>query len=146
MWGSEGGLMWEDRYAIGVKLIDDQHKELFQNATEGLLLSIQSPDMYRSKQNCINTIDFLKNYVVQHFKDEEAYQQSIGYAGYEAHKRQHNQLALEVIEYEKQLVKSNFSLPIIKRFMAFVLRWLIHHVAVEDRKIVKTAPIMAPSA
>jgi hemerythrin len=144
MWEIDGGIMWKDNYSIGVKLIDDQHKELFENATEGLLGSIQSPDAYRHKQHCINTITFLKGYVVKHFEDEEAYQRSIGYAGYAVHKRQHLRLAKEVGKFEKRLVSSNFALPVIKRFMAFVLRWLMHHVAEEDRKIGKT--VMAPSA
>ena len=135
MWDSDGGIMWKDSYAIGVELIDTQHKALFNNVTEGLLLSIQAPDIYRHKQYCINTISFLKSYVVQHFKDEEAYALSIRFPGYEEHKQQHVNLAQEVFEYEKQLTKSNFSLHVIKRFMAFALRWLMHHVAVEDGKL-----------
>jgi len=137
MWGNDGGLLWNDSYMIGVELIDNQHKELFLNATDGLLLSIQTPDAYGHKQYCINTINFLKGYVTRHFNDEEAYQQSIGYPGLEAHKAQHANLALEIVNYEKRLVASNFALPVIKTFMAFIVRWLMNHVAEEDRKIVE---------
>ena len=146
MWGSEGGIMWEDRYAIGVELIDNQHKALFHHTTEGLLSFIQASEIHNHKYHCISTITFLKSYVVQHFKDEEEYQLSIKYAGYEVHKQQHVNLAREVIEYEKLLAKSNFSLPVIKRFMAFVLRWLMHHVAEEDRKIGESASTISNSA
>ena len=143
---NEGGLMWRDNYAIGVELIDEQHKALFHNATEGLLLSIQTPTVYRHKQHCVNTITFLKKYVEQHFKDEEAYQLSIKFYGYEDHKQQHINLAQDVLEYEKELVKSNFALPVVKRFMAFVLRWLMQYVAEEDAKIGMRNPINSQSA
>lgn len=144
MWDDDGGLMWKDTYAIGVELIDGQHKELFHNVTEGLLMSIQSPDTYKHKNYCINTISFLKGYVVQHFKDEETYQLSINYEGYEAHKQKHINLAKSVKEYEILLAESDFALPIVKRFMAFVLRWLINHVAEEDSQIRRSA--FVPSA
>jgi len=138
MWNDNGGLMWDDSYEIGVELIDQQHKDLFANATEGLLTSIQSPHEYGHKQSCINTIGFLKDYVVRHFNDEEAYQQSINYPELEAHKEQHARLAQELSQYEKRLVTSNFSVPMMKLFMAFVVRWLMKHVAEEDRKIATT--------
>lgn len=135
MWSTEGGILWEEDYAIGMELIDKQHKSLFFNATENLLDAICLQGTNVPKKHCINSINFLKFYALQHFMDEENYQRDIGYPGYEKHKEQHTNLAQEVLKYEKLLSESNFSTPVIKRFSAFVLRWLTKHVAEEDKKI-----------
>jgi hemerythrin len=132
---SGGGIMWNESYAIGVEQIDNQHRDLFANVTENLLLAIQMPERYANKQYCISCIVFLKAYVVQHFRDEEDYQKSIGYTGYEAHKEQHSRLAQDVLDFERKLQDSNFSLSTVKRFLGFVLNWLMVHVAEEDAQI-----------
>jgi len=135
MWGEEGGLLWDDDFSIGVDHIDTQHKALFTCAVENLLDIIHTPELFRHKYRCVNSIKFLKGYVVQHFKDEEEYQESIGYPGLAAHRQQHIRLAGDVAKYEKLLVENDFSLPVVKRFLAFVVYWLTQHVAEDDRKI-----------
>ncbi|MCL2852203.1 MAG: hemerythrin domain-containing protein [Defluviitaleaceae bacterium] len=135
--------MWKDSYALGVELIDNQHKELFFNVTESFVLSIHSPGAYMNRQYCINLINFLKGYAVRHFKDEEDYQVSIGYPGFNAHREQHECLKHDLAKYEKRLVDSNFTLPSMKIFLGFVLHWLMHHVAEEDSKIYKPASMAA---
>ena len=52
------------------------------------LLSEQ--DYEKHKHACAEAIKFLYNYTATHFS-EEAYMQEIGYDGYEAHKRVHNE-------------------------------------------------------
>ena len=132
---NEGGILWQDSYCIGVEEIDAQHKELFSYATENLLDIIETPEMFKHKHRCVNSIKFLKEYVVEHFKDEEEYQEHIGYPEIDAHRQDHIRLASDVARYEKMLVESNFSLPIVKRFLAFVVYWLTHHVGEADRRI-----------
>ena len=135
MWSVDGGVMWKDEYLIGNELIDSQHKALFLNATDNLLQAICNPGEYMERQNIINSLNFLKEYVIQHFSDEEDFQISIGYSGYKEHKAQHAKLAEEVLRYEKALVQSNFAHIDVKKFLAFVLRWLMVHVSQEDKQI-----------
>ncbi len=65
-------------YYIGIKMIDEQHKQLFKYADEAyeLLNDEFTPDKY-------DRIDILPeklyDYTVKHLADEEAYMESIHY-------------------------------------------------------------------
>ena len=72
-------MMWKESYRLGVDRIDNQHIELFR-MTEKLIEDIAADapaEVYRESLN------FLKDYVIYHFRDEEEYQKSISYAGFE---------------------------------------------------------------
>ena len=81
---------------------------------------------------------FLKDYVIYHFRDEEAYQASIGYSGLEAHREEHRQFTQTVLNYEKRLTENGFDVKIIKDLAGTVTAWLIYHVVDTDQKIVSS--------
>ena len=128
--------MWKDSYLIGNEKIDSQHKELFKNA-EVLLDSLKNIDSPEYKRFFKEYLGFFKNYVVNHFHDEEEYASSVGYADLERHRRLHIKLTKEVLSYEKELIASGFAQPVIKSFLGFLSTWLIYHVAGEDQRIPK---------
>lgn len=135
----DGGLLWKEYYASGVEHIDNQHKELFETATDNLLDLIQSPKSFRNKQGIVSSIQFLKNYTLRHFKDEQDYARLAGYPHLNAHILIHEALKADVGKYEKLLMDSNFALPMVKRFLAFVLSWLMQHVGEEDVSMLQYA-------
>lgn len=124
--------MWKESYRIGVERIDAQHIELFRMADE-LLLAVAS---HADSQTYRRILGFLKEYVVYHFRDEEEYQQSVGYVGFEAHRREHQQFTQTVLDYEKKLVDSDFALADVKDLAGTVIAWLVYHVTDADQKIV----------
>ena len=126
--------MWKDSYLIGVQLIDDQHKELFRIVGDLLLVLKDDKDIVSNKTKLADAIAFLKGYVVKHFKDEEEYMAKKGFKDIEAHKAYHVELTQDVLNYEKQLVESDFAIPVVKKFLGFVNVWLIQHVAGIDQK------------
>lgn len=128
-------MMWKDRYKIGVEEIDRQHRALFDK-TEELLKTVweERPEQNRSK--CIDAISFLKNYAVEHFAAEEAYQAKIDYPGLDAHRRLHKDFVSILLRLERRLVESDFALSDIKELIGFLSAWLIYHVANADQKIV----------
>ncbi len=84
-------MLWKESYKTGVDLIDQQHKQLF-DTTENLIKAIREGSDYERKRECIQTIIFLKNYIVKHFDDEEKFMASIGYPDIEEHKKIHIRL------------------------------------------------------
>ena len=126
--------MWRDSYLVGNELIDNQHKELFR-IVEELVSSLQKETTKTDfKTNLIKTIVFLKGYVVKHFTEEEEFMQSKGYADLERHITYHVELTQDVLNYERELVETDFSIPVVKKFLGFVNVWLIQHVAGIDQK------------
>ena len=65
-------------YYIGIDMIDQEHKQLFDYASEAyeLLQEEFTPDKY-DKIDAI--LEKLRDYTVKHFSDEEAYMESIQY-------------------------------------------------------------------
>ena len=131
--------MWKDSYAIGVELLDNQHRQLFE-AVEILMKTPKidlSPKQYRGQIE--KAVKFLKMYCVKHFQDEEAYHLEIGYAEREKHKKLHRKLIEGVLKHEKRLIDSDFDYGIVKKFFGFVMTGLIYHVAGEDQKLNKAS-------
>jgi hemerythrin len=128
-------MLWRDKYELGVPLIDEQHKELFRRV-ESFLQVLRSEAKWDEKVQKVNeTLEFMKGYVVEHFRDEEEYQQSIGYPGYEAHKQIHIGMVNYVLDFSKQYEQSNNDEQLIQQFGGKLLAWLINHVAAEDQCI-----------
>jgi hemerythrin len=132
-------MLWKDQYELGVPLIDAQHKELFRRV-EAFLQVLRSGVSWDDKALQLNdTLEFMKGYVVEHFRDEEEYQESIGYPGYEAHKQIHNNMVDYVLEVSKQYEESNKNEDLMQQFGGRLLAWLINHVAAEDQRIANYA-------
>jgi len=128
-------MLWKDQYKLGVPVIDAQHKELFRRV-DSFLQVLRSRDSWDKKIPQINeTLEFMKRYVVEHFHDEEEYQKSINYPGYEAHKKIHDGMVNYVQEVCKQYENSNSNEPLMQQFGGRLLAWLINHVAAEDQLI-----------
>jgi len=128
-------MLWKDQYKLGVPLIDAQHKELF-GRVEAFLQVLRSDDSWENKIPKINeTLEFMKRYVVEHFHDEEEYQLSINYPGYEFHKRIHDGMVDYVQDVSRQFEQSTDNEHLMQQLGGRLLAWLINHVAAEDQRI-----------
>ena len=77
--------MWKDKYKIGVELIDHQHQELFGRVSN-FLQAVQSEGQWEEKlEHVKSTMEFMQNYVVEHFEAEEQFQREINFPEYENH-------------------------------------------------------------
>ena len=125
-------MMWKESYNIGVPSVDEQHRQLF-DMVEGLF-GIINANATNIKDECNKAIVFLKDYVVKHFNDEEAYLVSVNYEELDKHKLIHRDFVNTVLDYENKMVESDYDLATIKQFSGMLATWLIYHVAGEDRK------------
>lgn len=123
-------MIWKESYRLGVDNIDEQHKKLFEITGE-LIHEIegeQRPEVYKQ------IIDFLQEYVVFHFRDEEAYFSSLGFEDEAKHKKQHHDLAQEVERHASLVKASNYGPHFVKKVAGMLTAWLIYHVLNEDLK------------
>lgn len=125
---------WDKRFNIGVESIDKAHRKLFSIVHRLITLS---KDESSGQWACAEGIKYFKNYAIKHFADEEAYMQSIGYKGYDIHKRLHDDLRFKTLPaLEKDLTESNYSQESIQHFIGICVGWLTAHIIIEDRAIV----------
>ena len=84
---SGGKFMWQDRFNIGVDVIDKEHKKLFSILNKLLAYSVNEE---RYQWVCQEGIKYFKKHAMKHFAEEEVYMASIDYDGYEMHRRLHD--------------------------------------------------------
>ena len=136
---------WNHRLDIGVEILDNAHKKLFSILRRMIRLQ---EDPGNHELLCREGIKFFKNYTLQHFAQEEAYMQSIGYSGYETHKRLHDNMRDRTLPaLEQELMDSDYSSDSVQHFMGIVMAWLTQHIMLEDRALsgkVRVTPIHTP--
>ncbi len=125
---------WQKEYNIGVERIDRDHKKLFKIINK--IFSFKD-DEAGHRWVCQEGIKFFKGHTVQHFADEEAYMISVGYAGFDEHRKVHRNFrenTLPALEHE--LERTDYSKEAIDHFLGVCVGWLIGHTLTEDMEII----------
>ena len=118
---------------INVPQIDQQHRELFSRINRVIALGAKSV----SKEETDKTLKLLSDYVVMHFRDEEALQRQSNFPKMEWHKEQHR-LYIENLnkikqEYEKNGPSVQFTLQLNKS----IIDWIVKHIRSADTELGK---------
>lgn len=132
-------LVWQERYNLGVEIIDKEHKKLFSILNKLFDFGKQEE---KSQWVCQEAIKYFRDHAIQHFADEEAYMLSIDYKGLEVHRRIHKNFRDRTLPaLERELELTNYSEESINHFLSVCAGWLIGHSLIEDYAIVKGEPI-----
>ena len=124
---------WNDRFNIGVEVVDKAHQKLF--SIVGKLVELNE-DEEKQQHACREGIKYFKNYTIKHFAEEEAYMQSIDYQGYDVHKKLHDNMCNNTIPaLEQEMEEQNYSRETVRHFLGICIGWLTGHVMVEDHAI-----------
>lgn len=126
-------VVWQDRFNIGVDLIDREHKKLFNILNNLFELSEQEE---KSQWVCQEGIKYFKGHAMKHFAEEEAYMASIDYKGFDTHRRLHDYFRKVTLPaLERELKQTGYSADAIKHFLGVCTGWLIGHTLTEDYAI-----------
>lgn len=123
-------LVWDEKYSVKVKLIDDQHKTMFETINT-LIDALSGPV---EKEQIDNIISSLIEYKQRHFATEEAYFNTFHYEGAADHILKHNEFGekLEILKKES----NGDTLVLAFKLVDFLEDWLINHLMVTDQKYV----------
>ena len=128
-------LVWQDRYNIGVEIIDKEHKKLFSILNKLFDFGKQEE---KSQWVCQEAVKYFKDHAVKHFTEEEEYMASINYEGLETHKRIHKNFRERTLPaLERELEQTDFSGDAVEHFLGVCAGWLIGHTLIEDHAIVE---------
>lgn len=126
-------ILWQDRFNIGVEIVDLAHHKLFSIVDKMIELYVER---HENKFACVEGIKYFKSYALKHFAEEEAYMREIGYSGYLTHKKHHDRMRWQTLpELEQSLYDSDFSTEAVQRFIGVCTGWLTGHIMIEDRAI-----------
>ncbi len=127
-------LVWNNRYNIGVDIMDKEHKKLFRILNK---LFDFGQQVEKSQWVCQEAVKYFKDHAFQYFQDEEHYMASIDYAAFPMHKRVHDNFRKVTLPaLEKELEQSNYSENSVEHFLGLCAGWLIGHTSTKDQAIV----------
>lgn len=137
-------LVWNERFNIGVEVVDKAHAELFHIV--GRLIDL-AEDGEHHQTACKEGLRYLEEYTMKHFSEEEAYMRSIRYRGYREHKQVHDDFRERtLVSVRKDLEASGYSRTATERFLGVLLGWLTGHIMTEDQEIVGKLSVPSPFA
>jgi hemerythrin len=87
-----GIINWDESYSVGVKELDEQHKQLFRMIDD----LFESIDTVVDSQKVSDVLAGLREYASVHFETEERYMSECGYPDIENHKWTHEQFRKKV--------------------------------------------------
>ncbi len=122
---------WTSDMLIHVDEIDRQHQELFRMFND---LADAAWDG-KGAEALGSMLDFLVQYTVEHFADEEAYMIAHEYPDYENHKLVHDDFVREVGQLVKQYEAGEMSSSLVMELVNKLGDWTRHHIRDVDQKL-----------
>ncbi|MDR2837802.1 MAG: bacteriohemerythrin [Azonexus sp.] len=120
-------VIWQDKYALGLDEIDEQHKTLFNimnHIWEGIVHNADAASM-------IGFLEELERYTISHFTEEEVFMRGIEYPNIDSHIAQHHTF-VQHITNEK--IKAQRGQKVSLELLHFLRNWLVNHILVEDKR------------
>ena len=113
---------WEEKYSVGNKEIDDQHKKLFNLAN-----TIELAE----KSHVTKIIMGLYKYTMRHFTAEEKMMEKSGYPYLSEHKKLHDNLITKLNDISE---RADMGRDIdMEKLKVFVFEWLTDHILKQDK-------------
>lgn len=125
------GMKWEEKWSVGVDKIDTQHQELF-NRIDQLVTAMKTG---KGKDEVIGTLDFLEEYVIKHFNDEEELQKKNNYPKYEIQHREHEEFKDSLRELRRVFETTGISAIFVINVQQKISNWWRKHILELDRDL-----------
>ena len=122
---------WEDRFSVGVPLVDNQHKHLIDMTNQLHNACLLSDDT--AKEQYKKTVREAVAYVKHHFSTEEQIMEKTAYPGLVDHKKIHTEFAQEVLRNALFFDDGKKYIP--NQFVRFLRDWVLTHVALIDNSL-----------
>jgi len=123
-----GPLVWNEKFKVGIDLIDDDHKQLISLLDQSRKITAkQSSNVMMNK-----VLNELVSYTKIHFKREEALMQACEYPDAERHIKIHEALIEQIENMHKQLVQGQLSRT---KLIIFLTEWLVGHIGSKDKQM-----------
>jgi hemerythrin len=122
---------WDKSLEVGNQMIDDQHKHLIDALNDFLNAQAEK----KSNADMKKSLDFLNDYTIKHFYEEEQLQKKHQYPDYENHKKLHEGLKKVVRDLQVQLIMKGPSEGLFNDVKIKVGDWLVTHIKTQDSRI-----------
>jgi hemerythrin len=115
----------------GHELIDSQHKQLFDSINS----LIESCEKGKGQEDLLKNLDFLNDYTIKHFFEEEQIQKTYRYPDHENHKKLHEGFKATVRDFRVKMIMQGASADLALDVQKVIGDWLVTHVKGQDIKL-----------
>jgi hemerythrin len=122
---------WDKSLETGNSQIDAQHRQLIMAVNR----LIRTCEEGKGKNELKKSLDFLTEYTIKHFFDEEQLQQHYNYPDFENHKKYHDGFKKVVRDFSVELIMKGASDSLIQDVQRKIGDWLITHIKGQDVKV-----------
>lgn len=124
-------LNWDNSLLTGIESIDDQHKELF-NRMNQLVLAMKEG---KGKDEVIKSLDFLEEYVIKHFDEEEKIQKKNNYPKFSLQHAQHEEFKKELKQLRMVFETTGISALFVINMQQKMGQWWKNHINNLDKEL-----------
>jgi len=121
---------WSPTFAVGIKIIDDQHKGLLNLVND--MYNHVADDGESERLYFKKIIQEAVNYVKVHFETEERILRATNFQGYAEHKKEHDAFILTVVDNIRAF-ETGRNMNLIS-FTHFLKNWILTHIAIMDKQ------------
>jgi len=123
-------MKWENTYALGITVLDAQHKQLFVLSNEldaGLSTGIRSEELD-------GMLSRIGDYAIRHFTMEEKYMAELEYPGLAQQQKIHKAFAKQFEEMYTEFKENGLKKEIIEKVRNELTDWVRSHVTGIDQR------------
>lgn len=128
-------IIWKEEYSIGIELIDEQHKHLFEIGNQAYEL-IKSELRTDQHDEVIQILEDLRQYTKFHFQTEENYMLKINSDQLPSQKIAHAEFIKKIYSIEFKKFDGDDK-KYLDDILSFILNWILEHVLHKDKLILK---------
>ncbi|MDR2193567.1 MAG: hemerythrin family protein [Treponema sp.] len=122
---------WDDSLTTGNTLIDSEHKQLIQAINDFFTVCYNNS----GGENLQKTINFMVDYTIKHFYDEEQLQIQYKYPGYDNHRKFHEGFKKRARDLMVGFIHSGPTNDLIRKAKHDIGEVLIEHIKREDTRL-----------
>ena len=122
---------WDESLSVGNELIDEEHKTLIRKIND--VSEAISKGMGESQ--VAKTIEFLRDYSIQHFNSEEKIMTEKKYPQMQEHLKMHSEFIDTINDIEKDYREEGATKELTNTINNLLINWLKNHIKETDKKL-----------
>ncbi|MBC8555744.1 MAG: hemerythrin family protein [Candidatus Brocadiales bacterium] len=119
---------WEDNHSVGVSIIDEEHKKLFDIINK-VIVAKQHND---NQNELLEILNEMVEFANTHFKTEETYMIKFKYPEYQYHKEEHLDFSIKTLAYRSRVVSGDHH--VANAILEYLKSWLVDNMQRTDKK------------
>ena len=123
-------IKWSDKYSVGISIIDEEHKKLFELINKANLVA----KFGNNSNDVLAILDQMTEYVLNHFETEEHYMKEFHFPRFQPHRSEHIDFTNTTMDYKNRAVGGDYQ--ITNEILEYLMQWLSNHIQVTDTKYI----------